>query len=91
MHFLVIQRIGRAVDEPPAVGDGRPSPGLQKLDQARLTLFRHCTHAFRAQGTSMGKKLVGDFPFLVVPGNARCRFAMLAGEHLVAAQELFHL
>ena len=38
--LLVVQRVGRAVEQALAVGDGHPAPALQQFDDARLRAER---------------------------------------------------
>src|SRR5206468_6142057 len=74
--LFVVEGVGRAVDQAPAVGDRHASPGLQQPEPLLGTSG--------AQRSRVRQELFGDSPLLGAPGD-------VGAELLVARQELFYL
>src|SRR5690606_6315412 len=91
LDLFVVQRVARRIDQPAAIGDGHPAPGIEQLADARRAVLLGGGPALRADGAGVAEELVGDGRFVRRPGRTHCALAALGGELLVAAQELLHL
>src|SRR4029077_3041367 len=89
--FFMVERVGRTVDEPLAVGDRHPTPGLQQLDDASLTTLRASRFALRANGARVREEFFGDAAFLRAPERMYGRLAALRDQDLVAQSKFLHL
>ena len=90
-HFLVVQRVGRAIGQLAAVGDGRAAPGVQQLGNAEGAVFVVRRLAFGADGSCMGEEFIGGFGFFGGPCGSHRGLAPFAHQQAVARGELLHL
>ena len=70
LDLLVIERVGRAVDQPAPVGDGDAAPVPEELDDARGAAFARGEGPLLADRACMGEELLRDLALLVIPSLA---------------------
>ena len=91
LHFFVVQRVGRAVDQAPAVRNSDAAPVTQHLGNARLTPLCLGLLTFIAYGARVCQEFLGNLAFVVVPGRADRLLPDFALQRFVALQEFFDL
>ena len=91
LHFLVVEGVGGAVDEPAPVGDGNAAPVLQEFQHAGCPAFVFGMKALLPDFAGVVQELLGNLALLGIPAIAHGVLADALAQALVALQKLLHL
>ena len=90
-HFLVVQGVGRRIDQPTAVSDGDAAPAVDQPGDVGRAALAGGLRPLLADRMSVRDELVGDLALLVVHGRAHGGEPALLHQRLMADQELLDL
>ena len=91
LDLLVVEPVGRRVDEAAPVHDPHAAPRVEELAEARLAPFSRRRLPLRQERAAVGHALVEDGPLLVVEARADRRLAVLGHQRFVARERLLRL
>ena len=89
--LLVIERVRRAVDEAPAVGDRHAAEALQQLDEAGRAALARRRRALGADRRGVGDELARDGVLRRRPARLDALAPLARAQRLVARQEFLDL
>ncbi len=91
VHFLVVERIGRRIDQSAAIGDSDAAPAIDQPGDGRRALLARGRRALFADSLGVGDELIADLTLLPAPAGPHHRLAALGDQRLVTGQELLDL
>ena len=91
LHFFVIQRVGRAVDQALPVGEGNAAPGLQQFQHARLAALFGGAYPLHADGARVRQEFIRNSPLDNCPRSPHLILAAFGAEGFETAQEFLDL
>ena len=90
-HLLVVQRVGRAVDQPAAVGDGGAAPLIEQLRQPRRPALPRRRRTFGRDRRGVARNSSAMPASSAFQRGAHRSLAALRHQRAVAGRELLHL
>src|SRR5690349_7923792 len=90
-HFLMVQGVGRAVDQPTAIGDSDAAPGIEELSEPRRPALARGRLTLRSDRCRMRQKFIGNAGLFGVPCTTHCRFTAFRDQYAIARGKFLDL